>query len=260
MSFHKICANPHCLAPFETAAKATTHCSISCGNRMRTLVSPEDIKTYFLARAVIPDDPMACWGWTGSTNDAGYAMAFVRDEKLRAHRLAYEIFVGPIPKGMDILHGPLCAERSCTNWRHLRPGTNTENVQDRVDFGHQVRGSKHYMAELTERRVEEILILFNDYHWTQQAILERYPMHPTTMHDVIYRKTWKHVMRGKYPVPAKDGRAKLPKLEMIEIVKDMRRLRQHEHWSYEALNKKYDQFTYGTIIDICTYRSWKAVA
>ena len=56
-----------------------------------------------------------------------------------AHRWAYEVFVGPIPDGMQIDHkchsddqscpgGPNCGHRRCVNPAHLEPVTASENT------------------------------------------------------------------------------------------------------------------------------------
>lgn len=52
----------------------------------------------------------------------------IHDGKMRlAHRVAYEIHVGPIPDGLEIDH--LCRVRCCVNPDHLEPVTHRENMR-----------------------------------------------------------------------------------------------------------------------------------
>lgn len=43
-----------------------------------------------------------------------------------AHRTAYELFVGPIPEGLELHHQ--CRNRGCVNPDHLEPATRQENL------------------------------------------------------------------------------------------------------------------------------------
>lgn len=74
------------------------------------------------------DKDADCWEWRGSRNHKGYGLARRRDGKgIQAHRLAYELTVGPIPEGLEIDH--LCVNRGCVNPSHLEPVTHTENIR-----------------------------------------------------------------------------------------------------------------------------------
>lgn len=78
-------------------------------------------------RVEIPDDPNACWEWRGHIMWAGYGTFNPGEgQSFRAHRWAYEHFIGPIPKGMHIDH--LCRNRKCVNPKHMEPVTNWENT------------------------------------------------------------------------------------------------------------------------------------
>ena len=63
-----------------------------------------------------------CWFWAGPIRKTGYGV-FGRSS---AHRVAYELAVGPIPGGLVIDH--LCRVPSCVNPAHMEPVTPDVNV------------------------------------------------------------------------------------------------------------------------------------
>lgn len=66
-----------------------------------------------------------CWEWTGPRNGQ-YGQLSYENGNIRAHRAAYELFVGPIPDGLSLDH--LCRNTMCVNPSHLEPVTHRENV------------------------------------------------------------------------------------------------------------------------------------
>lgn len=78
-----------------------------------------------LMQFVSPEPTSGCWLWTGCVTPKGYGQ-FWLGAKAWAHRVAFELFRGPIPQGMQIDHK--CRVRCCVNPEHLEPVTLQENV------------------------------------------------------------------------------------------------------------------------------------
>jgi hypothetical protein len=68
-----------------------------------------------------------CWNWLGSISNTGYGQATLWGKPGPAHRAAYELLVGRIPRGWEVHHS--CHNRHCINPEHLNvlhPNTHAE--------------------------------------------------------------------------------------------------------------------------------------
>lgn len=81
-------------------------------------------------RTVLGGPDGSCWLFQGSLTN-GYGKMGVVDETgkrrtVLVHRLVYEAYRGPIPKGLDLDH--LCRERACCHPDHVEPVTRQTNL------------------------------------------------------------------------------------------------------------------------------------
>ena len=92
-----------------------------------------------------------CWEWTGAKNPSGYGQLGPTHTgapyHLAAHRVMYELFVGPISTGLEIDH--LCGNRGCVRPSHLEPVRHQENLRRAANrITHCPQGH-----EITERNI-----------------------------------------------------------------------------------------------------------
>jgi hypothetical protein len=66
-----------------------------------------------------------CWLWGKCITSGGYGRLKVGGRTVLAHRVAYELEVGPIPDGLQLDHVRArgCANKHCVNPAHLEPVT-----------------------------------------------------------------------------------------------------------------------------------------
>ena len=136
---------------------------------------------------VCPEPNTGCHLWTASSASHGYGQFKLNGKHVLSHRVAYELYVGPIPEGMYVCH--TCDVRVCVNPEHLFLGTHADNMKDRNGKGRQARGEDHGCARLTEELALEI------YHaaGTQIEITKKYGVSRSLVSKIKNKKKWSHI-------------------------------------------------------------------
>lgn len=154
-------------------------------------------REWLMERVVKLPGEDACWEWTGRRMKDGYGRPHItKTESVLAHRLSYELHIGPIPDGLCVLHR--CDNPPCVRPSHLFLGTRADNAADMIHKGRrrpdsvQPRGAHHPAARLTDAHVREIRSLSAN-GWTYKRLGAKYGVHPMHIGLIVRRKRWAHV-------------------------------------------------------------------
>jgi len=129
-----------------------------------------------------------CWEWRGVRSGKGYGNVHL-DGKLRiAHRVAYEVWIGPIPEGLNVLHR--CNNPPCINPAHLRAGTQADNMDDRALAGHYK--GEHVKHKLDADKVRQIRTM-REAGETYAQIASKFGVTEPTIGHIVRGRTWTHV-------------------------------------------------------------------
>jgi hypothetical protein len=141
------------------------------------------------------DKTDSCWLWTGFKKN-GYGQFWLNRKPVYSHRVAYEMWVGPIPDGLLIRHK--CDNRLCCNPEHLEPGTIADNMRDKVERGRQYhplyshKGQTNPFAKLTEDDVREIRVLLG-FGMKGAELATRFSVSEGCVSNIKSRRNWKHI-------------------------------------------------------------------
>jgi len=120
-----------------------------------------------------------------------------RGRKMLAHRFSYLMFNGPIPNLPDAWHGTVimhtCDNRACCNPRHLRAGSQADNVRDMFKKGRDRqsprKGSNHHSSKLSECEVMEILAS----NESGPVMARKFGVSKSAIHRIRSGRSWSHL-------------------------------------------------------------------
>lgn len=138
------------------------------------------------------DNSTGCWNWRRHISNNGYGVASVGRGCMGAHRLMWNLLVGPSTEGMVMDH--LCRNRSCVNPGHIREVTTRENLlcgtgasarnakKTKCKMGHPFSGRNLRIDPHGKRRICRACFLSRqkDRYWRKKKdALSAYPPPPT---------------------------------------------------------------------------------
>lgn len=133
-----------------------------------------------------------CWEWSGPRDSRGYGHLRWNGRAARAHRVAYELTKGQIPKGeghhgICVMH--ICDNKVCCNPSHLALGSHNDNMADMRQKGRRKgigTGDKNGRARLTSEQVTEI----RDAPEGKIRLARRYGVSPAQIQRIRAGKQW----------------------------------------------------------------------
>lgn len=150
-----------------------------------------DMPSKLLSQINVRED--GCWMFTGAWSKDQYGVMRYNGKTKGAHVVSYEIHIGPVPKGMRVLHS--CDNPWCVNPNHLIVGTQQDNIRDMFNKGRDAPhfGEFHGGAKLTDAAVIEIRQLAASGDYTHQEIADMFNVDRSAIGKVVRRERWRHV-------------------------------------------------------------------
>lgn len=138
------------------------------------------------------DKTEGCWTWKASKAGQGYGQIKLPKQRRQAyaHRVAYEIYKGPIPAGQYVCHA--CDNPECVNPDHLFLGSSHDNHADMKEKGRHTYGEKSATRKLTENQVLQIRSCLAA-GMTQMQIARAFGVQQMTISRINTGKRWAHV-------------------------------------------------------------------
>ena len=148
--------------------------------------TPTDIR---LLAHVVFSDTTTCWNYDSASSPNGYAQIEVNGKTEIASRIAYELWKGPIPKGLYVCH--TCDNRRCINPDHLFLGTTQDNMTDMTNKHRQSVGEHQACAKLTEKIVLRARKEHFEKGMSYTELGIKYGVNTQTIRRAIIGETWK---------------------------------------------------------------------
>lgn len=160
----------------------------------------EDVRKRLLQASVLYP-ATGCRLWVKALDKRGYGAIRLNGRTEKAHRVSFEAFKGPIPKGHLVRHS--CDTPACILPEHLLSGTDKDNGEDMLARGrawHQQnpgkahrRGEEVNTAKLTPRKVKKIR---EDAakKVPRTVLAQRYGITVRSISHIVNRKSWRHVL------------------------------------------------------------------
>lgn len=134
------------------------------------------------------DESTGCWNCTSHIIDKDGYIRCTRNGYKRLHRYMYAQKYGDIASSIILRH--ICDNPSCINPEHLLPGTQNDNIKDRVNRNRSAIGERNGRSKLTELQVIEI---YNSNEMNS-VLAKKYNVDSKVIYDIKHKNKWKYLL------------------------------------------------------------------
>lgn len=137
--------------------------------------------------------PNGCWEWQGPRRGGKFPYGVIGggNRSQNAHRVAFRLFKGAIPDGMDVCHH--CDNPPCVNPDHLFLGTRRENLEDMVRKGRSLKGKRSNRGVASRVLTDEQVIAIRADTRSNRAIARDYSVTSSSIFCVKHRITYSYI-------------------------------------------------------------------
>lgn len=133
--------------------------------------------------------PDECWPWNYVKGHAGHGRMWAGGRNTLASHIALHLDGRPRAGGLAALHS--CDNPECVNPRHLRWGTQLENIADRVSRGRN-RSPTGEDSGRSKLSYEQVLMIISDNR-SSRFIANDYGISRSMVCRIKSGKAWRHV-------------------------------------------------------------------
>lgn len=189
MNDTRVCSVEACGNPAKLRKRCQKHyrTAMACGEiaRVRTKCG---VGLEFIHQALLTETS-DCIIWPFGKNRDGYPIIKVNGITAQGHRYVCAQAHGEPSKALLALHS--CHTPSCVNKKHLRWGTQMDNIRDRKSSPRRPVGIRGPSVRLTEAQVKLIRTTYPQKSLQEYA--DMFGVRRSTIHRIIHRRTWAHL-------------------------------------------------------------------
>lgn len=121
-----------------------------------------------------------CWEWQGQTRFDGYGLIWYKGKAERAHRIAYMVLKGKLPK-LPLVLCHTCDNRKCVNPAHIFLGTRGDNIRDAASKWRLRINDLHHATKLS---VDDVKYIRSATERSCADIARMFGVNPSTVSDI----------------------------------------------------------------------------